>query len=97
MDLVAVLEGLIAHPARLRPLQFDLMVGAKPFQHGIKTLTRPGQQITKLVDSSPIATFGKASIGGLKLLAWSLRVQEPCQLLLVIEPAAQGLSQGRVT
>jgi hypothetical protein len=53
MDLVTVLDGLIAQLARLGALQFDLMIGTQPFQHGIKALTRPGKQGTQTVDSGP--------------------------------------------
>ncbi len=74
VDLVAVLDGLIAYRGRLGALEFDLMVGAKPFQHGIETLTRPWKQVTKLVDGGPIATLSDASIGRLKLLALGLRI-----------------------
>ena len=42
IDLVTVLDGGIAHLARLGALKIDLMISAKPFQHGIKALTRPG-------------------------------------------------------
>lgn len=74
MDLVAVLDGWIAHLGRLGALQFDLRVGAKPFQHGIEALTRPWKQVTKLVNRGPIATFRDASIDRLKLLALGLRL-----------------------
>jgi hypothetical protein len=43
MDMVAVFNGLIAYLARLGALEFDLMLGAKPLQHGIEALTRPGK------------------------------------------------------
>jgi hypothetical protein len=72
MDLVAVLEGLIAHLARLGALTVALMIGAKPFQHGIEALTRPGKQVTKLGDGGPAVGFVEASIGCLKLLTLSL-------------------------
>ena len=35
-------------------------------------------------------------VGSLELLLEDLRVQEPCQLLLLVEPAAQGVTHGRV-
>ena len=35
-------------------------------------------------------------VGSLELLLEGQRLQEPCQLLLLVEPAAQGLAQGRV-
>jgi hypothetical protein len=74
MDMVAVLNGWIAYLARLGALEFDLMLGAKPLQHGIETLTRPWKQVTKMVDSSPIVTLSDTLISGLKLLALGLRL-----------------------
>ncbi len=87
MDMVAVLNGLMAYLVRL---------GAKPLQHGIETLTRPWKQVTKMVDGSPIVTRSDALISRLKLLALGLRLYESGQLLLVIEPIAQDISHGRV-
>ena len=74
MDMVAVLDGGIAHVARLGALKVDLMIGAKPFSHGIEALTRPGKQGTKLVDGGPAMVFVEASIGRLKLLTLRLRL-----------------------
>ena len=50
MDLVARLEGLLAHLARLGALEFELAFGPKGFDHRIEVLTRPRHQLTKLVD-----------------------------------------------
>lgn len=74
MDVVAVWDGGIAHVARLGALEFDVMIGAKPFYHGIEVLTRPGKQVTQTVDGSPIVTLSDAPIRRLKLLALTLRV-----------------------
>ncbi len=74
MDLVAVLDGLITHLARLGALECDVMIGTKPFHHGIEALTRPGKQVTKLGDGDPIVAFVEAVISGLKLLTLGLRL-----------------------
>ena len=68
------MNGLIAYLARLGALEFDLMRGAKPLQHGIETLPRPWKQVTKMVDGSPIVTLSDALISRLKLLALGLRL-----------------------
>ncbi len=74
MDMRAVLDGLIAYLARLGALKFDLMIGAKPFQHGIEVLPRPGKQLTKMGDGGPIVTLSDAPIGSVKLLTLGLRL-----------------------
>ena len=96
MDMVAVLDGFIAHLTRLGSLKFHLIIGAKPFQHRIKALTRPWEQGTKMGDGSPIVVLRDAAIGRLKLLSLGLGLSESSQLLLVIEPIAQRLSHGRI-
>ena len=97
MNLVARLEGLLAHLARLGALEFDLMIGAKGFDHRIEALTRPWHQLTKPVDGDPIVAFAEAVIGALKLPTLGLRFSEPGTLLLVVEPVAQGFAQSGVT
>ena len=97
VDLVAVLDSWIPHLARLSALEFDVMIGTKSFDHRIKALTRPWQQLTKPMDRDPIVAFAEAVIGVLKLSTLGLRLEEPSALLLVIEPGAQGFSQSSVT
>jgi hypothetical protein len=96
MDVVAGLDGCIAHVARLGALDFDVLIGAQPFSHSIAVLTRPGKQVSKTVDGGPIMMLSDAPISRLKLLALTLRVAESGQLLLVSEPVAQGVLHGRV-
>jgi hypothetical protein len=74
VDLVALLEGLPAHLARLGALEFELAFGPKGFDHRIEVLTRPRHQLTKLVDGDPIVAFVKALIGMVKLLPLGLRL-----------------------
>ena len=55
--------ALIAHLAGLGALKFDLMIGAKGFNHCIEALTGPRDQLTKSRDSDPIVAFAEAVIG----------------------------------
>ena len=96
MDMVTVLDSFIAHLARLGSRKFDVMIGAKPFSHGIKALTRPWEQVTKMAYGSPLGMLGDAAIDRVKLLTLGLWLYEPSQLLLMIEPSAQSLSHGRI-
>lgn len=97
VDRVALLESWIAHLTRLGALEFDLMIGAKGFDHRIEALTRPWHQLTKPVDGDPIVAFAEAVIGALKLPTLGLRFSEPGTLLLVVEPVAQGFAHSGVT
>ena len=74
VDLVTLLDRLIAHLARLDALEFDLMIGAKGFDHRIEALTGPWHQLTKPMDSDPFVAFAEAVIGVLKLLTLGLRL-----------------------
>ena len=74
VDLVALLDGLLAHVARLSALEVDLLIGPKGFDHGIEALTGPWHQLTKLVDGDPIVAFVEAMIGVVKLLPLGLRL-----------------------
>ena len=88
MDLVAALDGLLTHLARLGALECDVMLGAKPFSHGLEALTGPGKQGTKRVKGGPIVTVSDALIGHAKLLPLGVRCEETSALLWVIEPGA---------
>ena len=78
VDLVALLEGLLAHRLRVGALQFDLIIGTKGFDHRIEALTRPWHQLTKPMDGDPIVVCAKAVIGALKLLTLGLRLWRVC-------------------
>ncbi len=96
MDMVAVLGGLgVARLLRER-LEVNGLRGTQGFQHGIETLPRPLQQAAEPMDGDPVGRRTQAVVGGLELLPEDWRVQEPCQLLLLVEPAAQGFTHGRV-
>ena len=96
MDVIAVLDRLGAQLAGLGALKLHVMIGAQSFDHRIEAFTRPWQQVTKLMDRDPIATFTDTLIGGEALLVEDVRLDKSGELLLVIEPAAQGLSQGGI-
>jgi hypothetical protein len=96
VDLVTLLEALVTHLGRRGAVEFHVMIGAKSFQNGIEALTRPWKQLTKPVDGDPSVVGAETLIGRLELLTLGLRLYEPCQLLLGIEPVAQSFSYGRV-
>lgn len=96
VDMVTLLEGLGTHLGRRSAVEFHVMIGAQSFQNGIEALTRPWKELTKPIDGDPSGVGAEALIGRLELPALGLRLYEPCQLLLVIEPVAQGFSYGRV-
>lgn len=73
VDLIARLDGVVAHLAGLGTLEFDLMLGAKRFDHCIEALTGPRNQLPKSRDSDPTVAFAEAEIGTLKLFTLSLR------------------------
>jgi hypothetical protein len=74
VDLVACLDGVVAHLAGLGTLEFDLMLGAKRFDHRIEALTGPRNELAKAIDGDPILAFAEAEIGTLKLLTLGLRL-----------------------
>jgi hypothetical protein len=92
VNLITLLDHVIVHLARLGALKVDLMISAKGFDHGIKTLSRPRHQLPKSIDGDPFMTFAEAMIGVVKLLTLGLGLQESSALLLIIEPIAQGFS-----
>jgi hypothetical protein len=48
------------------------------------------------MDGDPVRGRTQAVVGGLELLLEALRVQEPGERLLLVEPATQGFAPGRV-
>ena len=74
VDLVARLDGIVAHLAGLGALEFDLMLGAKGFDYRIEALTGPRYQLAKAMDGDPIVAFAETEIGTLKLLTLGLRL-----------------------
>ena len=92
VDLVARLDGVVACLTGLSALEFDLAFRPKGFDHRIEALTGPRDQGTQLRDGDPLVAFAQTVIGALKLLTLGLRFQEPGELLLIVEPTAQGVS-----
>jgi len=96
MDMIAVGEGLGAHRARRAGLEVDLMRGAQRLQDGIETLPRPREQLAQPMDGDAVVVGVEALVGGLELLPEGVGLDEPCALLVVVEPGTQGLPDGGV-
>jgi hypothetical protein len=96
MDIVAVVGGLGVEGRLREGLKVNGLRGTQRLQDGIEPLPRPLQQAAEPMDGDPVRRWMQAVVGGLELLLEALRVQEPCQLLLLVEPAAQGSAYGRV-
>ena len=97
VDLVAGFDGVFTPLAGLSALEFDLMIGAQGFDHGVEAFTGPWHQWTQGVDGDPLVAFAEAVIGALKLLTLALGFSEAGGLFLIVEPAVQGLSDLGVT
>jgi len=96
MDMVAVVGDLVVDGLPREDLKVNGLRSTQGFQHGIKTLPRPLEQTAEPMDGDPVKGRMQAVVGGLELLPEDLRSQEPCQLLLLVEPAVQGVAHGRV-
>ena len=96
MDMVAVLGGLGVEGRLRKGIKVNGLRGTQSLQDGIKPLPRPLQQAAEARDGDSVGRRTQAVVGGLELLPEDLRVQESCQLLLLVEPAAQGFAHGRV-
>jgi hypothetical protein len=92
MDMVAVGEGLRLEVVVLEGFEFDVLVGAECLQHGIETLPRPPEQLAQPRDGDAVVVGADAVVGGLKLLPERVGLEESRELLVVVEPDAQGLS-----
>jgi len=96
VDMVAVCEGEGAYLALRDDLEVDVMIGAKGLQYGIETLPRPPQELAQPMDGNAVVVGVEALVGGLELLPEGVGLDEPCALLVVVEPGTQGLSDGGV-
>jgi hypothetical protein len=96
MDMVAVVGGWVVEGMLREGLEVDVMLGSQGLQDGIETLPRPPQQSAQPMDRDPVRGRTQAVVGGLELLPEGMRLQEPRELLLLVEPAAQGFAHGRV-
>ena len=73
MDLVALLDRVVAHLTGLGALKFDLVFRTEGFDHRIEAFTGPRDQLPKARDRDPLVAFAEAVIGMLKLLLLGLR------------------------
>jgi hypothetical protein len=96
MDVVAVLGGLGVDGLLRKGIKVNGLRGTQGLQDGIETLPRPLQQAAEPIDGDPVRRRTQAVVGSLELLMEDLRVQEPCQLLLLVELDAQGIAHSRV-
>jgi hypothetical protein len=96
MDMVAVVGNLGVDVLLREGIEVNGLRSTPGFQHGIKPLPRPLEQAAEPMDGDPVKGRTQAVGGGLELLPEDLRGQEPCQLLVLVEPAAQGVAHGRV-
>ena len=96
MDVVAVLAGVSLEVVVLEDFEVDLLIGAECLQHGIETLPRPPEQLAQPVDGDAVVVVADAVVGGLKLPPEHVGLEESRELLLLVEPGAQGLSYGGV-
>src|SRR5687768_12668906 len=72
VNLVAGVDSVFTHLAGLGAFEFDLVIGAQGFDHGVEALTGPWHQLTQVVDGDPLVAFAEAVIGVLKLLTLEL-------------------------
>jgi hypothetical protein len=96
VDMGAVVERLGTQPAGLGTLKLHVMIGTERFDDRIEALTGPWQHVTKPMDGDGVAPVAEALIGHQEVLAEGMRLDESGELLLVIKPDAQGLSDGSV-
>jgi hypothetical protein len=96
MDVVTVLAGLRLEGVVLEDFEFDLLIGAECLQHGIETLPRPPEQLAQPRDEDAVVVVADAVVGGLKLLLEHVGLEESRELFLLVEPGAQGFSDGGV-
>jgi hypothetical protein len=90
IDVVTVTESILPHVLQFTTVEFDMVIRAERFEHGIKALPGPGQQVTQLVDGHPVVPDAEAAIGMLELGAGGMRLEEAGTLLLVSEPRLKG-------
>ena len=88
MDMVAVVGDLVVDGLLREGLEVNGLRSTQGFQHGIKTLPRPLEQAAEPMDGDAVGRRSQTVVGGLELLPEDVRLQEPGELLLVVEPAA---------
>jgi len=88
MDMVAVAGGLRVEGLCRQGLQVNRLHGPQRLQDGIEPLPRPLQQAAEAMDGDPIRGQSLAVVGSPEPLLEALRVQEPSELLVLVEPIA---------
>jgi len=88
MDMVTVVGGLRVEGLGWQGRQVNNLRGPQRLQDGIEPFPRPLQQAAEAMDGHPIRGRRLAVVGYPKLLPEALRVQEPRQLLVLVEPRA---------
>ena len=88
MNMIAVVGGLDVEGLCWQGLQVNGLRGPQRLQDGIEPLPRPLQQAAEAMDGDPIRGRPLAVVGSPALLPEALRVQEPSQLLVLVEPIA---------
>ena len=88
MDMVAVAGGWRVEGLCRQGLQVNSLRGPQRLQDGIEPLPRPLQQAAEVRDRDPLRRRPLAVVGSPELLPEALRVQEPSQLLVLVEPIA---------
>jgi hypothetical protein len=88
MDMVAVVGGLGVAGLCRQGLQVNGLRGPQGLQDGIEPLPRPLQQAAEARDGDPIRGGPQAVRGSSELLPEARWIQEPGQLLVLVEPIA---------
>src|SRR5207247_2541271 len=94
MHGIAVLDVGVAHRIGLRALEFHVPIGAESLQDDIEALIRPLQLSPQTVDRHPGWALADMVVGGPELPTQGRRGYQPGQLLLLVEPGAQRLTDG---
>jgi hypothetical protein len=87
-DLIAVVGGLGVASLGRQGLELKGLCSPQRLQHGIKPLPRPLQQVAEVRDGDPSRGRRQAVGGRPELRSQALRVEEPGQLLVLVEPIA---------
>ena len=86
MDMVAVVGGLGVEGLGRQGRQVNSLCGPQRLQDGVEPLPRPLPQAAEAMDGDPLRRRPLAVVGSPELLPEALRVQEPRQLLVLVEP-----------
>lgn len=94
MNMVVVWSGLGVDSRLREDLAGDGLDSTSGFQHGIEPLARPSQHAPESREGDPVGRRPHTVVGGPELLPEGLWSQEPGQLLVLVEPVAQGGAHG---